>query len=592
MLVGGAVPALAQPPALSPRQLFDQACQNCHGNAQVPRAADPAVLRQMTPERIYGALTTGAMQAQGQSLSNQAKRAIAEYLSDRKLGATESGAAERMPNRCEPSQTARPASSGNWNGWGANLENTRYQPAAAAGLPAVQVPRLTLRWAFALPEATAVYGQPTAVDDRVFVGADSGYVYALDQRTGCVHWAFQAQAGVRSAVTVGPLAGTRQGAFFGDLRGNVYAVDAATGALDWTRRVDDHPLARITASPVLYRDRLYVSVASLEEGAGTSPRYPCCTFRGSVVALRAAGGDVAWKTYTIAEPPAPTRLSPAGVQMHGPSGAGVWNAPTIDPPRNALYVGTGNNYSRPATTTSDAVMAMDLDSGKVLWTQQVLADDAWLPGCQAGAPLAGNCPENIGPDHDFGASPILKTIAGGQRRLITVAKSGVAWAMDPDRSGAVVWRTPAPKTLAGPEGEMVWGAAADDRHLYVGLTSGGVEAFRLATGELAWSTPLAPAEPTRRAGHSGAVTVTPGMVFSGGWDGVLRALEADSGRVVWQYDTMRDFDTVNKMPARGGSMGAPGPTVADGMVFVGSGYIGVRSGTPGNVLLAFGVESR
>ena len=587
-----AVPALAQPTALSPRQLFDQACQNCHGNAQVPRAADPAVLRQMTPERIYGALTTGAMQAQGQSLSNQAKRAIAEYLSDRKLGATESGAAERMPNRCEPSQIARPASSRNWNGWGANLENTRYQPAGAAALPAVQVPRLTLRWAFGLPEATAVYGQPTAVDGRVFVGADSGYVYALDQRTGCVHWAFQAQAGVRSAVTVGPLAGTRPAAFFGDLRGNVYAVDAATGALVWTRRVDDHPLARITASPVLYRDRLYVSVASLEEGAGTSPRYPCCTFRGSVVALRAAGGDVAWKTYTIAEPPAPTRLSPAGVQMHGPSGAGVWNAPTIDPPRNALYVGTGNNYSRPATTTSDAVMAMDLDSGKVLWTQQVLADDAWLPGCRAGAPLAGNCPENIGPDHDFGASPILKTIAGGRRHLITVAKSGVAWAMDPDRSGAVVWRTPAPETLAGPEGEMVWGAAADDRHLYVGLTSGGVGAFRLATGEPAWSTPLAPAEPTRRAGHSGAVTVTPGMVFSGGWDGVLRALEADSGRVVWQYDTMRAFDTVNKMPARGGSMGAPGPTVADGMVFVGSGYIGVRSGTPGNVLLAFGVESR
>ncbi len=592
MLVVTAVPALAQTPGPSPRQLFEQACQTCHGNAQVPGAADPAVLRQMTPERIYGVLTTGVMQAQGQSLSDPAKRAIAEYLGDRKLGARESGALERMPNRCEPSQSARPASSRNWNGWGANLENTRYQAAAAAGLTAVQVPRLVLRWAFALSGATAVYGQPTAVDGRVFVGADSGYVYALDQRTGCVHWAFQAQAGVRSAVTIGPVTGSRQGAFFGDLKGNVYAVDAATGTLVWTRRVDDHALARITASPVMYQDRLYVSVASLEEGAGTSPRYQCCTFRGSVVALRAATGDVAWKTYTIAEPPSPTRVSPAGVQMHGPSGAGVWNTPTIDSRRNALYVGTGNNYSRPASPTSDAVMAMDLVSGKVLWTQQVLADDAWIPACAVGAPLAGNCPENIGPDYDFGASPILKTIAGGRRLLISVAKSGVAWAMDPDRGGAIVWKTPPPGKPAGPEGEMVWGAAADDRHVYVGLTSGGVAAFRLATGEAAWTTPLTPVEPTRRAGHSGAVTVTPGMVFSGGWDGVLRAIEADSGRVVWQYDTMRSFETVNKMPARGGSMGAPGPTVVDGMVFVGSGYIGVRSGTPGNVLLAFGVESR
>lgn len=588
VLIAAALPALAQ--AQSPRQLFDQTCQSCHGNPQVPRAADPALLRRMTPERIYEALTTGVMQSQAQGLTDQAKRALAEYLGDRKLGAGEPGAAERMPNRCGPVPAVPRAAAADWNGWGADLANTRFQPSQAAALPAVQVPRLTLRWAFALPGATAVYGQPTAVDGRVFVGADTGYVYALDQRTGCVHWAFQAQAGVRSAVTIGPLASDRRGAFFGDLKGNVYAVDAATGALAWTRRADDHALARITASPVLYRGRLYVSVASLEEGASTSPRYPCCTFRGSVLALQAANGDVAWKTYTIADPPAPTRVSPAGVQMHGPSGAGVWNAPTIDPSRNALYVGTGNNYSRPTTPTSDAVMAMDLDTGRILWTQQVLADDAWIPACPAGAALAGNCPENIGPDYDFGASPILKTLAGGRRLLAAVAKSGVAWAMDPDRAGAVVWKTPMPKAPAGPEGEMVWGGAADDRHLYVGLTSGGVTAYRLGTGEAAWTTPVTPAGPARRAGHSGAVTATPGMVFSGGWDGVLRAFEADSGRVVWQFDTLRDFETVNRLPARGGSMGAPGPTVANGMVFVGSGYIGVRNGTPGNVLLAFGVD--
>ena len=345
----------------------------------------------------------------------------------------------------------------------------------------------------------------------MFVGADTGYVYALDQQTGCVHWAFQAQAGVRSAVTIGAIAAGRRGAFFGDLRGNVYALDAATGALVWTSRADDHAAG---ADHRVARCCIAIASTCRWRPARRAPA-PARVIRAARSAAacwrcRRPTGAVAWKTYTITDPPAPTRLSPAGVQMHGPSGAGVWNAPTIDPLRNALYVGTGNNYSRPTTPASDAVMAMDLDTGKVLWTQQVLPDDAWIPACAAGAAPAGNCPENIGPDYDFGASPILKTIAGGRRLLISVAKSGVAWAMDPDRGGAVVWKTPPPKTPPGPEGEMVWGGAADDRHLYVGLTSGGVAAYRLATGEPAWTTPLAPADahaprrPERRGhGHAG-----------------------------------------------------------------------------------------
>lgn len=582
-------------PPLSPRQQFDQSCQTCHGDPAVPRAVDPSALRRMTPERIYEALTTGVMQSQAQELPDAMRRGIAEYLGDRKLGVGPSGAAERMPNRCEvvPASGAGRArrATDDWNGWGADLANTRAQTAGAAGLTAVQVPRLTLRWAFALPGATAVYGQPTVVDGRVYVSADSGYVYALDQHSGCVHWGFQAQAGVRGAVVIGPLDAIRRAAFFGDLKGNVYAVDVATGAQVWTTRADDHALTRIVAAPVLHRGRLYVPVASAEEGASTSARYPCCTFRGSVVALKADTGAMAWKTYMIADAPAPTRLSPAGTQMFGPSGAGVWNTPTIDPRRNAVYVGTGNNYSRPVTPLADAVVALDLSTGAVLWSHQAVADDVWIPGCVPGASPAGNCPENVGPDFDFGASPVLKTLPDGRRRLVAVAKSGVARALDPDRRGALVWKTPEPATAPGPDGEMVWGAAADARHLYVGLTSGGVVAYRLATGAAVWTTPLPPAEASRRGGTNGAVSVIPGVVFSGGWDGVLRALESDSGRVLWQFDTQRDFDAVNRVPARGGSMGAAGPTIAGGMVFAGSGYIGFRNGSPGNVLLAFGPPS-
>jgi polyvinyl alcohol dehydrogenase (cytochrome) len=585
-----AASAQQAPAPPSPRQLFDQSCVTCHGNTAVERAADPSVLRRMTPERIYESLTTGVMRVQAQELDDAARRAIAEYLGDRKLGAGEIGDAKLMPNRCEASPgllglATAPA----WNGWGADPANTRFQPQQGAGLVSTLVPRLRLQWAFAFPGASAVYGQPTIAADRVFVGADTGYVYSLDRTSGCVHWSFQAQAGVRSAVTVGPVASSaRMAAYFGDMKGNVYAVDATTGEQIWKVSVDEHALTRITAAPVLYRTRLYVSVGSFEEGAATSSRYPCCTFRGSVVALGTDTGRQIWKTFTITDSPKPTRLSATGTQQFGPSGGSVWSSPTIDAQRNALYVGTGNAFSRPVAPTTDAIMAFDLDTGKVLWVTQALADDVWLPGCPPGS-SAGNCPEKMGPDYDFGASPILTRLPSGQRLLVSVQKSGQIWAHDPDRNGAVVWKTTHTGTPPTAEGEMVWGAAVDGRNVYVGLTSGGIAAHALATGKQEWLTRILPST-GRRGGHSGAVSAIPGMVFSGGWDGVLRAVSTDGGKVAWEYDTMRAFDTVNRVPARGGSMGAPGPTIAGGMVFVGSGYIGVRNGTPGNVLLAFGVE--
>lgn len=585
LAIGFAAPVAAQSaqPAPSPRQAFDRACLNCHGNPTVPRAADPAVLRRMTPERIYEALTTGVMQTQAAGLDDAARRGIAEYLGDRKLGASAIGDASLMPNRCGEAHSPTPLAT--WNGWSPHQANTRFQPADAAGLTAAQVPKLQLAWAFGVPGATAVYGQPTLVNGRVYVGADSGYVYALDQSSGCVHWSFQAQAGVRSAVTVAA-AGGRKAAFFGDLKGNVYAVDVTSGQQIWKVTVDDHQLARVTASPVWHGGRLYVSVSSFEEGASTSARYPCCTFRGSVVALDAGTGAAIWKTHTIPNAPRPTGTNSAGTQQYGPSGAAVWSSPTIDLRRGVLYIGTGNAYSRPAAPTTDALMALALDTGAVRWSVQALAQDAWIPGCPPGAAPVGNCPEDVGPDYDFGASPLLVRLADGRELIVTIQKSGDAWAHDPDKQGAVVWKSTLARSAPAADGELVWGAASDGDRLFVGLTSGGVAAHALATGMAAWTTRLMPAA-GRRDGTSGAVTAIPGVVFSGGWDGVLRALASGTGAVLWEYDTQRSFDTVNHVAARGGSMGAPGPTVASGMVFVGSGYIGVRNGTPGNVLLAF-----
>jgi polyvinyl alcohol dehydrogenase (cytochrome) len=588
----------AQTPAANPPEesgtefgfrVFQQRCVTCHGNPDASvKAPDPAALRQMPPERILEALTTGVMQIQGRTLSDLDKRRVAEALSARRMGATESGDAKRMRNVCSANPALGDlAAKPNWNGWGVDLLNTRSQTAKAAGLTPQQVPRLKLKWAFGIPGGVSAHGQPTVAWGRVFVGTDIGYVYSLDAATGCVYWSFQTKGAVRNAITMGPVTGqgpAKYAVYFGDMLANLYALDAQTGALLWTNHVDDHFAARITAAPALYQGRLYVGISSFEEFSASSPDYPCCTARGSVSAIDANTGKLIWKTYTIPETPKPTRKNSKGTQLYAPSGASVWNTPTIDLQRRALYFGTGDSETEPAQPTSDAVMALNMDTGKALWHYQAQKDDVWLGGCD-GPNKTENCPKELGPDWDIGNSPILRTLAGGKRVLIAGTKNGDVFALDPDKNGAQLWRTSVvpPKATGG----IVWGGAADARNAYYGLTSGGMAAVQLATGERAWFTNLT--APGSRAGNGAAASVIPGVVFGGGVDGKLHALSTADGKPLWEFATAREFDTVNGVKAHGGSIVAPGPIVAGGMLFVGSGY-SVINELPGNVVLAFSAE--
>jgi polyvinyl alcohol dehydrogenase (cytochrome) len=578
-------PALAQLPKSA--RLFEQNCLMCHGNVKTGQTPDANALRRMAPEAIVTEIGKGSAHEPLARLSDVDRRAIAEYLAGRNFMAPNQGDTQRMPNACSTnsgvtSLTASPA----WNGWGGDTTNGRFQTAAAAGLPATGVSRLKLKWAFGFPGANDMYGQPAVAAGRVFVGVNSGYVYSLDAATGCAYWSFPARAGVRNAISLGQVKGqgsARFAAYFGDVRANVYAVDAATGRLLWEKRADEHGLAGITGAPAYYEGRLYVPVASREEPAGVSPNYPCCTFRGSVVALDANTGRQIWKTYVIPDSPKPTRKNSMGTQLWGPAGGGVWNTPTIDAKLHALYVGTGNAYVEPAPERTDAILALDLDSGKVLWVAQDTPSDAWLAGC---TPTTENCPKNIGPDYDFGASPILRNLSNGKRILVAGQKSGMVWGHDPDRNGAVVWKTQLPEKLA--LGEITFGGAADDEHAYFGVSSLGVAAVSLATGDRKWVAPIKAAGP--RMGIGAALTAIPGAVFGGGYDGILRAFSSANGELEWQFNMLQEFQTVNGVAAKGGSMGAPGPVIAGGTLFVGSGYFFGERGTPGNVLLAFGVE--
>jgi polyvinyl alcohol dehydrogenase (cytochrome) len=339
----------------------------------------------------------------------------------------------------------------------------------------------------------------------------------------------------------------------------------------------------VTGSPILHKRRLYVPLASREEAAGGGPDYPCCTFRGSIVALDADTGQQIWKTHIISEQPKPTTKNSRGVQLYAPSGGGIWDTPTIDESRGLLYIGTGDSYSKPPVpVTTDAVMALDLATGKPRWTVQHTPDDAWLVGCEVINP-SENCPTGIGPDYDFGASPIMRTIPGGPTIVISGQKSGEVFAQDV-RDGKVLWKATLVERLA--RGEITFGGAADGERVYFGTRGTGVWALDVKTGAKRWNTPVA-AIPQRQSGQTAALTVIPGVVFSGGQDGVLRAFAAADGKQIWEFDTVRDFTTVNGVPARGGAMGAAGPAVAGGMLFLGSGYTGLGNGRGGNVLIAF-----
>jgi polyvinyl alcohol dehydrogenase (cytochrome) len=588
--------------------LYKRNCASCHDTG-VNRAPNREALQFMTPDRVLAAIETGTMVTMANNRTAAERRAIAEFATGKSLS---------TPLVTTPPATAMCAAGGagftaaagpRWDGWGLNTSNTRFQ--AAPGLTAADVPRLKLKWAFAFPGDLQSYAQATLAGGRVFVGSWGGKVYSLDAASGCVHWFFDAGEGVRSAIAIGAVktaAGERELAFFGDGGGTAYAVDAGTGALVWRTEVDDFPVARVSGSPTFHDGRLYVPVASGEEASGAVPTYECCRFRGSIVALDAATGKQVWKTYMIPEAPRPTRRNAAGAQLWGPSGAPVWATPAIDPVRNALYITTGNNYSDPTTTMSDAFVALDLDSGKILWSRQMTASDAYTAACRL--PDKTNCAQSNGPDFDFGASPILVRLAGGRRVLVAGQKSGIVHALDPDKGGELLWQTRIGR--GGTMGGVQWGSAADASQIYVALSDigrlmltyststdadpkqgGGMFALRLEDGERVWYTPPPGCGTRQRCSpaQSAAVSAIPGVAFSGSVDGHMRAYSTTDGRIVWDVDTIQTYETVNGVPGRGGSIDGPGPAIGGGMVFVNSGYP-TAGGTPGNVLLAFSVDGR
>jgi polyvinyl alcohol dehydrogenase (cytochrome) len=495
---------------------------------------------------------------------------------------------------------------GLWLSAGQNTNNTRFQSDEVRISPS-NVARLGTKWIFTT--GGDVSATPAVDAQRVYVPDWKGNLYAVDRKTGAQIWSTKIAdatgvpgdlARATPAVTGNRLVIGTQGMFGGG--GNLLSYDARTGVLLWKTKLETNPFAIVTQSATVSDGVVYIGVASNEEGVAVQPGYPCCTFRGSLLAVDLTTGAILWKTYMV----------PAGY----PGGA-IWgSSPAVDTKRKQVYVATGNNYTVPPSTLQcvaaagtnvaaiqscipadnlvDAIVALDLATGRVKWSTAALPYDAWTVSCIPFLGDGSNCPQPAGPDYDFGQAPALFSVkgTGKQKELVGAGqKSGQYWAVDPD-TGAVQWVTQAGP--GGTGGGLQWGSAVDDKRIYTAnsnsnykpttvrgntVSNGVWSALDKATGALIWQQTTASGRTGSLLGTTaGPVTTANGVVFGCSLDilGYMYALDAATGAILWEF-------------ASGGSC-LSGAAISNGEVYWGSGYANLGAGTSNNKLYAFEIK--
>ena len=571
--------------------LYAEHCGHCH-DGTVPKAPHFSWLEMMTPKTMMAAMNEGIMAPQSAHLTDRQRRDITEYVTRAPADTDIEVEIPWCESRALAESPPLPI------GWG--HDTNRATSLAQGGIAKEDVGDLKLKWSFAFPGALRARSQPSVGWGAVFTGSQDGTVYAFDLQTGCVKWTFQAAAEVRTGIVL-----TTEGtplALFGDILAKFYAVNALTGELVWQQKADDHPSATLTGTPAYHAGTVYVPVSSLEVIPAADPAYPCCTFRGSVLALNAEDGQEQWRHYAIPQAPEQVGVTSVGTAMLSPSGAPIWSSPTIDVKRNLLYVGTGENYSSPADDNSDAIIAIDLTSGERAWHVQSTAGDAWNVACMmADNP---NCPEERGPDFDHGSSILLVETRTGGEVLAAGHKDGTVFILDPNNQGQVLWTKRVGRGSI--QGGVHFGMTAADGAVHVpindmndtrngdfldpALARPGVASIDIDEQAVVWQhvqeNTCGDDRPFCDPGVSAPLATSDGVIYAGHLDGLLHAYDADTGEVLWRYDTTQSHTGTNGITGRGGSMSGAGPLVAAGHLIVNSGY-GLYFHEPGNVLLVF-----
>ena len=578
----------------SGQAIYQEKCAVCHDRPTDPKVPDRRTMAKYYQSRVLDALTLGRMAPFTQGLEESQIQEVVEFISTRVPDPNESEQLMLCENELVSSEPLVPQ-------WGVDEHNTRYQPNSS--INAENVASLQLKWAFDVPEGRTMRGYPAVSTDTIFLPNTTGKLYAISRDTGCVKWSFDAEAEIRTAVHLFELNGEPV-LSMGLSSREIAIVNASDGTLVHRTNVAIFQQSMLTGSQHAFGGDLYIPLSAIDVALAMNPRYECCVSHGGVHAMNLSDWSIRWTAHTT-EDAKPTYKNDIGVQMQGPSGAPVWTTPAIDAKRNQLYIGTGENTSSPATHTSDAIIAYDLETGVENWIFQGTKDDAFNMAC--GRRMGPNCPKERGPDFDFGASPILTTTSEGVDLVLAGQKSGDVWALNPD-NGELVWnRRLSPGSALG---GVHWGMTVIGDTLIVPIAdpefindaNPGVFALDTKTGQLIWSHKAErdcefsgsrrrnsgsewPSCPWHYA-FSAAPASTNDVAFAGSLDGRVFAFDVTDGQVLWTYDTKQPFQGTNGSDAHGGSIDNPGIALAGNQVMVLSGY-DMFGQMPGNVLLMF-----
>lgn len=598
-------------------RLFDRHCATCHDNPAM-HAPTREALSGFSKESILVAMEFGKMQPMASGLLQQERFLIATYLAGSAPDA--SGWVEQ--HLCTVPDTS--AAVEYVSDWGLGTDNRRFVSSEHAGIDRSNVGTLELAWSLAFPRVTDMRSQPAIIGDTMFFGDKTGQLYALDRTSGCIRAHTRVFSGIRSAITVATLSDGSKLLVFADSLATVFAIDPTSLDVVWQHSARLFNTSVISGSISYHNNQLFVPISSFEVAAAGSPSHICCTSHGGVIALDASTGEQLWQWHATEDATLQGQNS-AGQDQYGPSGASVWTTPAVDAKRNRIYIGTGENLTHPATDTSDAIIALDMDTGEVAWRFQAIAGDVWNAACLNGG---ANCPQDAGGDFDFGASVIITQNTGGEDILLAGQKSGEVFALNPDTrspEGEVLWRNRI--SLGTTNGGIHWGMAVSGQRLVVPVADPererpgytprpGLYTLDVTSGELLWQQPVergceiaeenkpliglenlrSSAKPQLSElykcsfyyGLSAAATVTPELAFSAGLDGKLRAYDIATGEILWKTATAQPFAATNGIEGHGGAIDVSGQVVADGWVYVQSGY-SMFGQLPGNVLLAYRV---
>ncbi|MEZ5937306.1 MAG: PQQ-binding-like beta-propeller repeat protein [Hyphomonadaceae bacterium] len=604
----GAPVALAQTPAATGsanhpgKAVYDKACAMCHNNPGQTRAATLEGLRAMSPETIRMALAPeGKMAAMAAALSQNEVTELVGWLTADQKAAPASWEDTIM---CAADKRSVSTAGFVSQGFGVDAKLTRNLSAKQAGLKKSQLANLEVAWAIGVPRSAGTGAGAAFIGDTAFINL-GGRLTALDAAEGCIKWKHEIQS--RNTPTIADING-KKALVFAAGGANIVAVDAVTGEEMWKGDgLPSNGIGAVRGGVVVHRDKVIVPISASGVAAAGNPKFECCVGHGAVIALSAKDGSRLWEYNTMKDAEYTGQVSSTGVKQRGPSGAPIWSIPTIDAKRNRVIVTTGENTSYPGTDTSDAVIALDLDTGKVAWQFQAMESDVWNMACGPSTEKSGpNCPwhfdENApGRDFDFGAGAIITKGKGGKDVVLAGQKSGHVWALDAD-TGEVVWSDRIGE--GSPLGGVHWGIATDGKRLIVPIADSipmgpkpvpGVYAYDIKTGKQVWSYEAKPDCDGERGklisacaakyGFSAAPTVVDGAVLAATLDGKLFAFDSKTGKVLNEIDLAGPRPTINGVEGKGGSIEAHGLAVGDGVILINSGY-GLFGQTPGNLLIA------